>query len=300
MRLARVLVAQSGLAVLAAAMLIPSCVHGQALPTAVVQVTVTQEGGGPLAGVSVVLAKAGVGALLMGTTNAQGRYTFAIEIDTGHFSLAARKVGYISTSRVVPIAEGGTMSLAIALAHNPANLDTVRSTAEQLTRKEYFLEAADIAASTRGIYDALDAIRKLRPDMIGDSWRTCPKVENLWVNGQRIWWGKVVFLGTRMNSSQSMRGSAGGAGSKATREYRSPAPWASPDLPLDTVLTYIHSGDIAEMRYVNCWDSSNAEIGTKDALYVTLKPGFGWSWKYGTYLADSAAAGLRSPPPRQQ
>jgi hypothetical protein len=54
----------------------------------------------------------------------------------------------------------------------------------------------------------------------------------------------------------------------------------------------INPEHIAEVRYLDCWDTSVPGIGGQRALFITLKPGISFDRKRGSYV-DSTVV----PPP---
>jgi hypothetical protein len=54
---------------------------------------------------------------------------------------------------------------------------------------------------------------------------------------------------------------------------------------VDSVLASIRSEHLAEVRYVNCWDTSMSGLGTNNAIYIVLKPGIAWDWGRGSHVA---------------
>lgn len=256
----------------------------QAPGAAVVRVSVTSRDGMPLSGADVVIAWAAQG-LLSGVTDERGRFDFSLTTDTGAYSVIARKIGFAAGTRLINPVAGQSLDITIVLSSVALSLDTVRTIAEQLRSKNYRIDAADIAGDHRAIYDAYDAALKLRPNMLGDRGRLCPSVAYVWINGRRVFW----------KSPPSPM---------ARRVYTSPAPTsrivapsthaaggAAPTVP--DFLRSVKSEDIAEMRYVNCWDTSMPELGTNNALFITLKPGIAWDWKNGSHPVDTLTSGLR-------
>ena len=63
--------------------------------------------------------------------------------------------------------------------------------------KGHALSAEEITKTTRGVFNALDAIRKLRPSMLGDGLRLCDKVHNVWINGRREYFSRITCPGDR-------------------------------------------------------------------------------------------------------
>src|SRR5206468_749921 len=89
----------------------------------------------------------------------------------------------------------------IVLTRLTPTLEAVRSTARAESRvNSYFIDADEIATSTRSLIDGWDVLRKLRPDMLGDFGRMCDELKHVWVNGRRM------SLGVR--PSQILKGSA--------------------------------------------------------------------------------------------
>lgn len=272
-----------------------SAVPAQPKPPAIVHVQVTQAAGTPLADADLIVLKSGA-ATLLGRSDANGRHTFLVDIDTGRYSLAVRKLGFTRTLRLLPIAPGDTFAITVAVARAPAELDTIRATAQQLPSKNYFLGGDEIMASTRGIFDALDALQKLRPNMLGDGGRVCPGVRNIWINGRREYWGSIDDpFSTEMSAPSGGRGRVSRPRTRGVT--KAPKMTEEPD-GVDTVLMWLKPEHIAEMRYVNCWDMSMPEIGTNDALYIVLKPGVKFVWGKGTVVDSSYVPAPLTKPPR--
>jgi hypothetical protein len=143
-------------------------------------------------------------------------------------------------------------------------------------RSDYFLDSAEIAHSKRAIYDALDAVLKLRPYMLYD-WDRCRNetVQNVWINGRR-----VLFMAGRTPIPRPVRAARLRAGEP-------PA--------VDSVLATIKSEHVAELRLVNCWDHSLPGMGMSDAIFVTLKPGVSWDWNRGTFIDSGSVGGKVRP-----
>ncbi len=264
-------------AVFAAAL--PGSIVGQGAVPRQVHVTVAGSDGAPLDATTLLIVKQGVGAMLTGSTDAKGHYTFLVPHDSGRYSLLARKIGFapVETSLFGDGRDTVNINLILTPA-SPNELPSVRVEASA-RGKNYFLDSAEIA-STRGrtIRDAYDALRKLRPDMLGDKGR-CPSepVDNVWVNGRRVL------------SMARFTGAAQGGPVHVVRRARKATP--EPDL-VDSVLASVRAEDIAEIRYVNCWDRSMPGLGTNNAVYIVLKPGLDWDWGLGSHPADSSASVL--------
>jgi hypothetical protein len=243
-----------------------------------------------LADVEVFLIRDTIGAVVGGRTDAGGRYVFAIDAaDSGHYAVAARKVGFSPARTDVPSTRQDTVHLELVLLAVPAiELGPVRIAAAP-PGKNYFLDSAEIARTTgRTIRNAYDALRKLRPDMLGDRGRCKEPVDNVWVNGRRVLWMarfQPGYPSTSALTSSARRGTV-----VRVAAPREPA-------TVDSVLASIKSEHIAEIRYVNCWDHSMAGMGTNNAVFVVLKPGVAFDRFRGSYV-DTADTLPRRPPQR--
>jgi hypothetical protein len=238
--------------------------------------------------VELYILRVGIGAILHGRTDLNGSFTFHATADTGTFALAARKIGFRPAQVPLRFDPGDTLTAEVELEPTTTpELPGVR--VEAARGRNYFIDSAEIAA-TRGrvIDNAFDILRKLRPDMLGDKGR-CPglPVDNIWINGRR-----VLFMAAIQSAVQ--RGSSGAGGAVVRRRGASTSkPTSEPDL-VDSVLASIKRADVAEIRYVNCWDVSMSGMGTNNAIYVVLKPGVTWDYGLGSH-ADSNTARIRKP-----
>jgi Carboxypeptidase regulatory-like domain len=263
---------------------LPGSIVAQGAVPRQVHVTVAGSDGAPLDATTLFIVKQGVGAMLTGNTDAKGHFTFLVPRDSGRYSLLARKIGFAPVQTILFGDNRDTVTISLRLTPLPPN-ELPRVRVEASARgKNYYLDSAEIA-STKGrtIRDAYDALRKLRPDMLGDKGR-CPSepVDNVWVNGRRVLW-MAAF------ASAAQRGVMGSGRVHVVRGARKATP--EPDL-VDSVLVAIRAEDIAEIRYVNCWDTSMPGLGTNNAVYIVLKPGLDWDWKQGSHPADSSASVL--------
>jgi hypothetical protein len=286
---------------LVAAILIGLCpfpVDAQGTGPAVVRVRVADTTGAPLPGAQLVLLRGGKETVLQAIADPAGRYSFSFTPEGARYQLVVRKVGYVQTARLVPVAAGDTLTVAVALAPLPPGLpalDTVRVTGARGIPKAYYINADEIAHSTRGLFDAWDVVRKLRPDMITDKDR-CPGegLKYIWVNGQRLPDDDVPAPPPPPPSPQRRSGSGrGGRGGGSGRPLPTPSVGAQPAEP-GSVIAMINPEHIAEVRYLDCWDTSVPGIGGQRALFVTLKPGISFDRKRGSYV-DSTV--VRPPNP---
>lgn len=174
-----------------------------------------------------------------------------------------RRVGFVPVT--VSFGTPAADTMIVRLERSVAVLDEV-VTSGRRTSKDYSVGAREIAASTRGLYSALDVLTKLRPQMLGDGMRQCGAANKVWINGVRVYFFP------------------GGTDSPATHEHGRPhgSAFAQHYAIVDTVLSTIHAGDLEEVKYTNCWDKQPEGI-ERDALYIVLKNGVDWDWKHGSF-----------------
>ncbi len=259
----------------------PAFLGAQEPPDAVVRVRITDTARTPLAGVNLVVLRAGEQASYVGTTDDAGRYTFRFVPDTAtSYRIVARKLGYLDTRRLLRVRAGDTLQVALALARVPRQLDTVRVDARALSN-DYFLDSTTIMRSSRPIFDAYDAARKIHPNMLGDVGRDCDPIAYVWINGRRYPADLTPFMQavTGHAARDTLRRDA--SGRPVLGNF--PPTRIDPESPL----AMIRPQDIATMEYRNCWDTSMPGVGAENALYITLKPGIAFDWKRGSYPADS-------------
>ena len=242
----------------------------------VVRVTAVGPDGASLPGVNLAISRRDIGAILIGRTNGSGEYSFRVEVRPGVYALLARRPGFTPAESPLELGSSDSLTVQVRLEQGTTRLDPVTVEA---SRSNYILAASQIAASTRPIRDAFEALRKLRPSMLYDKDRCRAEVvDNVWINGRRVLFmaKNIPVFGARSSriaGGVRVSGIGGGALSEP------PA--------VDSVLASIRAEHIDEIRLVNCWDTSLPGIGAKNALYVTLKPGADWDWKRGSFVADS-------------
>jgi carboxypeptidase family protein len=270
---------------ISSALLIPAIARGQTAPPAIVRVQVLQPNRETVPGADVAVIRDAAQAILLGKSDSVGRYSFRIDVDSGHkYSLATRKIGFAPASAPIRIAAGDTLDVDVELEHSSATeLPSVRVLGRP---NDHFLDATEIAHSKRAIYDAFDAVRKLRPDMLGDRDR-CPlepPTNNVWVNGRR-----VMFM-----AEQQTAGYMFGARRSLARAGMSAVPHIAArqriGLPAtDSTLASVKAEHIDQIRWVDCNDHSLPGMGTSNAIFITLKPGVGWDYARGSFVDSSTA-----------
>lgn len=233
-----------------------------------VHVQLRDSAGAPIPGVNVVLLRDSTDAVVFSVSDAAGQSNFTFDQDEGStYAVSTRKVGYTATQRTLDKSQKDTISLALVLAR-VETLDTVRVTerALPLVRQPY-LGAAEIASSTRSILSLRDAVGKLRPEL---GYQTHKCVADVYRRPQmppiipRSHGYVPVPLTARVYVN----------GRYIPSEWD---PWNS-----------VHAEHIAEIRFVNCLDSSIPGLPEKawPSVYVLLKPGYAWDLRYGSHLAE--------------
>jgi hypothetical protein len=246
----------------------------------VLRVRVTDSTNKPVAGAELSVVRGLREVLATAVADSDGRRTLSVRLDTGSFELVGRRIGYTRGSRFFTPIRGDTLSLTLRMSRIPQELAAIHITAaEDIKRKRLFIDADAIAGSERPIFDGLDVVTKLRPDMVyGLGGRGhCPPMQEIWVNGKRIYWQQVPV------DAMSLARARGTPAQPIARHALA-------------VLMTIHPEHIAEMTYHDCADMSVGKIGGENALFVVLKPGIAYDVRRGSYLEDLMPLALRPPP----
>jgi hypothetical protein len=218
--------------------------------------------------------------LAQGVTAASGRVSLMVGAATASsVAIVVRKIGYNAAEGVIAGWEGDT-AVRVVLSRQVQTLDGVVTNA-MAYKKDYQIGAEEIAHTNRGLFNALIVLEKLRPLMLGDSFRLCGPSDKIWINGQRVMFGPLSMPTVG-------RGHVGGP-PPMTADRSAPTQLhadADDYNPRTEILSTIRGEDIEEMHYLNCWARPPAGL-RNDALYITLKPGIAWDWKHGSYFADS-------------
>ena len=262
----------------------PIVARAQSTKPAVVRVLVVDTNRVPLGGADVIVIRDRSQAILIGQTDSTGHYAFRIDVDNDRkYSIAARRLGFAPAASDIRLVAGDTLSIDVELERTSAT--ALPSVLVEGQKASHFFDSTEIAHSHRTLYDAYDAVRKLRPDMLSDPDR-CPRqpTDNVWVNGKR-----VLFMASR-TPVFGYRPPTGFVTRVASRKIGPPA--------VDSTLASIKAQHIAEIRWVDCNDHSLPGMGSNNAIYIVLKPGIGWDFKRGSYI-DSVDAPAASKRPRQ-
>ncbi|HEX5437579.1 MAG TPA: carboxypeptidase-like regulatory domain-containing protein [Gemmatimonadaceae bacterium] len=230
--------------------------------------------------------------LVSGVTDSTGHSSIAFSAPPANYEVIVRRIGYDRVEQRVMVTLDHTMiSLEMVLASAVPTLSGVTVIAKQSTKwKSYHIDANEIAHSRRPLFDALDVLRKLRPDMLtsrapeicADSAahlrlrsRHSPAggLSNIWVNGRRIRMVEVPPKWVRVEATNVF----------IRQEVLE-------------VLREIRPQDIARMAYTDCMDTSAPMVGGQNALFITLKPGVAYERGRGTFVVKRMRASLDTAP----
>ena len=233
----------------------------------VVHVQLHDSTGTPIPGVNVVLLRDSADAVLFSVSNAAGQSNFTFdEDDKSSYSISTRKLGYTATERTLDKSSKDTITMSLLLAR-VAGLDTIRvvSTPLKLERQPY-IDAAEIAKSTRSILSLRDVIGKLRPEIDYQAHRCVVDAQPFSHMAPLIPMARGIHIPRAARVYVNGRWIPG--------EWD---PWNS-----------IHAEHVAEIRYVNCMDKSIPGLPDKafPSVYVLLKPGYTWDLRYGSYQIE--------------
>jgi hypothetical protein len=236
-----------------------------------IQVRVVGPDSVALPGVNVAISRSRVGAILIGTTDGTGTRLFLVDVERDSYKVLARRPGFHHVEERLTIGSSDTIPVVLQL--NPAGRTDLAAMRIEARPSNYLLTSEQIARSNRTIRDAFEALNKLRPRMLYDRDRCkAEKVSNVWINGRRVlWMAWNAIIAPPPATLADQRAAARRQGSAA----------------IDSTLSTVRSEHLQEIRLVNCWDTSLPGVGSKNALYITLKPGIDWDWKRGSFVADS-------------
>jgi hypothetical protein len=204
-----------------------------------------------------------------GTTDQYGRASLGVPGNDGEYDLVIRKIGYARSDRFFEMGDRDTLALSVVIPPRIAtSLEVVKVTAkEDLKTRVYSIDADAIAASKRPLFNSWDIITKLRPDMMGSRAPCAGDPINLWVNGERI----------RFVPTNDMA---------LAREHVSRQQSSNGMYDIVFALYEIQPEHIAEMRFRDCFDTTVADVGGSNALFVVLKPGVVYEPGVGSFVAD--------------
>jgi hypothetical protein len=290
----------------AALVLVPAAARGQAtLAPFTVNVRVVDSAAAPIAGADVAVVRGIDDVVASGPSNADGRVNLAVKDGSGEFEIVVRKIGYLRADQFFrAAADGEKRDFVITLRRAVQTLATVRvNEAEDVKRKSYFIDADEIAKHGDILIDATDILRRLKPDMICGrdcrplaaagartkaAVRVCPGLAfsqrrvcpadtspqslatNVWVNGE---WIRTMGYEDVSTCQAGRRGMLSGL------------------LPGSLeVLCEILPEHIAQMTYVDDYDSTIGKIGSNGALFIVLKPGVKYTPGRVSFVSSDSSA----------
>ncbi|HEX4684064.1 MAG TPA: carboxypeptidase regulatory-like domain-containing protein [Gemmatimonadaceae bacterium] len=247
------------------------------------RVVVTDSGGRAIerAEVSAVQGLATIRAAA--TTAASGIGILRIPRVAEPIEVVARRIGYTRASVFVTPARD-TTTITIQLRPSATTIAGVKVTErESITRRAYHVDADDIANSSRPIFDGMDVLLKLRPDIVYGRAPGCA-VANVWVNGKRIYDVPIdPMVEARRPHAPDPRMRSGGRPLPASPLSRSSL------AEVWTVLASIKPEHIEEMNFADCFNTDVNRPHAQNALFVVLKTGIGFEPGVGSYVIAPAS-----------
>jgi hypothetical protein len=237
----------------------------------VVRVRVSDSTGVAIRGADLSVVRGLNEVLATGTTDSVGRRVFLLNGVAGDVELIVRRIGYRRADRFFTLAGDDTVTVGIVLWRVIQTLKPVKVTArEDAKRKAYYIDADAIARSDRPLFNALDIVGKLRPDMIVG--RGCPGIQNVWVNGHRVFWVAVDEM---------------------ARARRRAGLNARLSLDVQSILSSIRPEHVAEMTFNDCFESYIRINHGANSVFVILKAGVAFEPGLGSYVAEDTTASAR-------
>jgi hypothetical protein len=260
-----------------------------------IRVRVTDTAGTPIPDASVSVMR-GSSALASGPTDELGRRSLSIERSDGDLEIVVRKIGFERNGRFVRPTASDTLALPFMLRRTVQTLETVSVKAsEDVKRKAYHLDADDIANSTRPLFDGMDVVRKLRPDIVYGRFQggfdPCV-IHDIWVNGQHIRNPPVNDMAAARRPKPPPNISRPTGNLTAADKPHPPPPDPLSKVPLDvwSVLATIKPEHVAEMNYADCTDFTVDRPGGRNALFVVLKTGVDFQPGIGSFVIEERTA----------
>jgi len=225
---------------------------------ATVRVRVVDTAGRPIVGVEVSVS-ADRSTLVSGITDAAGRHTLQVPLGHAEYDLAARRIGFLRGDRFFTVTARDTLSFEMILHGTVRALDPVVVSAAVTAReKAYNIDADEIANSSRPLFDAND----------------------IWINGRRVPLLKQYTTDEEPASLVEKPPS-----NKAVSTADMPHPdrdWVHDQA--NAILHGIKPEHVAEMHYLDCYDTWMPDVNGRNALYIVLKPGIAYDFARGSYV----------------
>ncbi len=234
-----------------------------------VRVHVVDTAGAPVEGAEVLVSHDLARILARGVTDAHGMRVLAIDRTEEDYDVTARRIGYRRADRYVAAPKADTIRVDIVLTPAPPTLEAMTVTAhEDVKRKSYYVDADEIANSSRLIMNGMDVLTKMKPDILTGRAPGCG-VKEVWINGKRIVDPPVNELAEA--HAPRVRGS-----------------WlAGTPNSVWSILWTIKPEHIQEMEYKDCMDTSMPGLHVSSALFIVLKPGVAYDPGRGTYVVGT-------------
>jgi hypothetical protein len=267
----------------------------------VFRVEVLDDNGAPLADADVAIVRGVALALDSRVTDSAGVRFLGVPLVSGDVQLSVQKLGYAPYRQFYRLTVADTVVAQVAMRRLARQLGAITVVAK---RRIYHLDENEIANSSRPLVDGLDVVRKLRPGMFGDrlaGMQGCGVAAYIYVNGRRIWDPPQAVDVRRLPPPRaSSRSSRGGLPPRTTdpRGMRPATPTGEAAATEDVrrVLAGIKPEHIAEMTYLDCFDTSVPGLRSNNAIYVVLKFGIEYDERRGSVTGTDAPA--RNPETR--
>ena len=259
----------------------------------VVRVHVADSAGHPVAAADISVVRGLAATLAHGTSDGNGDRTLRVPRGVGDLQVIARRIGYLRAERFIEATANDTLTIEIQMQRAVVSLAPVTVTAqEDLKRKSYFVDADDIAKSSRLIMNGMDVLTKMRPDILTGRAPGCG-VRDVYVNGVRIVDPPVNEMAVahipRTQLPPIVVPKDVGYDGKSTAVGGSRRAAGIPTAPraVWSIMWTIKPEHIEQMVYKDCFDTSMPGTHGSSALYVVLKPGVAYDPVRGSYVDDS-------------
>ncbi len=231
-----------------------------------VRVHVTDSLRVPVVGADAMLSR-GDSVVARARTDSTGNATLRAPAPAS-YELQVRRLGFDHVDQSVDLHPSGPLTLVeVELTRLVQRIGPVAVTDSRLPLdKRPYVDAAEIAASSRTLLSLDDVIGKLRPNIAYQVRRCLPLPRSGPVDSPLI---PRAFMVHPLMAVVYVNGK------KVPREWN---PWDS-----------IHAEHIQEIQYVNCLDGSIPGLPRLPwaAVYVVLKPGYDWDPGHGSFAVDS-------------
>ncbi len=205
----------------------------------------------PMRGAEVIVTDTRNRVITRVRTAERGAFAFRT-LKPGSYRIGARAVGYLNgRSEVFNLKGGDTLDLQFVLDANDNALAAVRVVSS--SNPQYRITADEIAKKPDR--DALDVVLNRRIRMLGDTYKGCMADTSEFTLDFRFIRKSPKSMS--MDSSMPLRLYINGIryGVRGIKD----------------VLSEIPAEDIAELNYVDCWDTTRPNL--RNSLIVILKPG---------------------------